>query len=326
MTHRTNDAKQGTVDRRTLLMQATGGAAALAVSGGITSLPAVAQSSAQPAGGLDAKVEARKIAFDRKGKGEKVLMISGFPQTRRSWDRLIPLLSDNYETIPADLPSFGDSGFLSAPATTENVGKVFHEFVAGLGAPLHVVAHDFGAWVAYSWALQFKDDFKSLTLIDAGIPGVTLSNDIELSDYKRKWNFIFQMLPDMPAELTKGKEDLYVGWWFKNKVYRPGVIPVRDVAGYVHAYAREGRMDAAFDYCRKIVEDMEFNAAHLKGKLSIPLLAVGGDHSIPTMGKSLGPCFEDVTSVVIADSGHFVPEEQPEALATALVNFLGVHS
>ena len=121
--------------------------------------------------------------------GDKVLLISGFPQTRRSWNRLIPLLSQKFETIPADLPSFGDSGFLAAPATTENVGKVFHAFVDGLGAPLHVVAHDFGAWCAYSWALQFPQDFKSLTLIDAGIPGVTLTNDIELSDYKRKWNF-----------------------------------------------------------------------------------------------------------------------------------------
>jgi pimeloyl-ACP methyl ester carboxylesterase len=67
---------------------------------------------------------------------------------------------------------------------------------------------------------------------------------------------------------------------------------------------------------------MEFNAAHLKGKLPIRLLAVGGDHSIPTMGDSLRPCFENVTSMVIADSGHFVPEEQPQALAKALVNFL----
>jgi pimeloyl-ACP methyl ester carboxylesterase len=325
MTQRAEDAERGgPIGRRALLKQATGTLGAIAAAGAFNPLPVAAESQppVRSSGVLDAKAEARKIAFDRQGKGEKVLMISGFPQTRRSWDRLIPLLSDKYETIPADLPSFGDSGFLSAPATTENVGKVFHEFTAGLGAPLHVVAHDFGAWVAYSWALQFEDDFKSLTLIDAGIPGVTLTNDIQLSDYKRKWNFIFQMLPDLPAELTKGKEDLYVGWWFKNKVYRPGVIPPRDVAGYVHAYARDGRMDAAFDYCRKIVDDMEFNAAHLKGKLPIRLLAVGGDHSIPTMGDSLRPCFENVTSVVIADSGHFVPEEQPEALAKALVNFL----
>jgi pimeloyl-ACP methyl ester carboxylesterase len=276
----------------------------------------------QPDRELDATREAKKIAFDRIGNGEKVLLISGFPQTRLSWNRLIPLLSQKFETIAADLPSFGDSGILSAPATTENVGRVFHEFVANLGGPLHVVAHDFGAWCAYSWALLFQGDFRSLTLIDAGIPGVTLTNDIQLSDHKRKWNFIFQMLPELPAELTKGKEDIYVGWWFKNKVHTPGVIPQRDVDSYVQAYAREGRMDAAFDYCRQIVEDMDFNQQHFKTKLPIRLLAVGGQYSIPNMGESLRPYFREVRSVVIPDSGHFVPEEQPEALATALMAFL----
>jgi pimeloyl-ACP methyl ester carboxylesterase len=271
---------------------------------------------------LDARGEAKRIAFDRVGKGARVLMISGFPQTRRSWNRVIPLLSPDFELIPADLPSFGDSGILEAPATTENAGRVFHEFVAGLGAPLHVVAHDFGAWVAYSWALLFPGDFKSLTLIDAGIPGVTLGEEVKVSDYFRKWQFIFQMLPDLPAQLTKGKEDLYVGWWYKNKVHKPGVIPPADVAAYVEAYAREGRMDAAFDYCRQVLADMAFNKAHFKGKLPMRLLAVGGQYAIPGMGEALRPYFEQVTSTVIADSGHFVPEEQPEALAKALREFL----
>jgi pimeloyl-ACP methyl ester carboxylesterase len=185
-----------------------------------------------------------------------------------------------------------------------------------------VVAHDFGAWCAYSWALLFPGDFKSLTLIEAGIPGITLLNEIQLSDYKRKWNFIFQMLPDLPAELTKGKEDIYVGWWFKNKVHKPGAILPDAVAAYVRAYAREGRMDAAFDYCRRIVDDMEFNKKQFKGKLPIPLLAIGGQYSIPNMGDLLRPYFQDVKSVVISDSGHFVPEEQPEALAKALLAFL----
>jgi len=273
-------------------------------------------------GRLDPKAEATKIAFDRIGSGEKALLISGFPQTRLSWNRLIPLLSPKFETIPADLPSFGESGILAAPATTENVAKVFHQFVARFGTPLHVVAHDFGVWVAYSWALQFPGDFKTLTLIDAGIPGVTLTDEILLSDYKRKWNFVFQLLPGLPAELTRGKEDIYVGWWFENKVHKPGTIPPADVEAYVRAYARPGRMDAAFDYCRKIVDDMAFNAGHFKSKLPIRLLAVGGEHSIPTMGGSLTPYFETVKSVVVADSGHFVPEEQPEALATALQAFL----
>jgi pimeloyl-ACP methyl ester carboxylesterase len=280
--------------------------------------------SPDPRAALDARAEARKIAYDRIGSGAKVLLISGFPQTRRSWNRLIALLAANFECIPADLPSFGDSGLLDAPATTENVARVFHEFVTALGAPLHVVAHDFGAWVAYSWALLFPGDFSSLTLIDAGIPGVTLTEDIQLSDYKRKWNFIFQMLPDLPAELTKGKEGAYVGWWFKNKVHTPGAIAPADAAAYAAAYAREGRMDAAFDYCRRILDDVEFNRAHTQGKLPMRLLAVGGEYSIPGMGAALAPHFEHITPLVIADSGHFVPEEQPEALARALRSFLQV--
>jgi pimeloyl-ACP methyl ester carboxylesterase len=271
---------------------------------------------------FDPVAEAERIAFDRAGSGQRVLLISGFPQTRLSWNKLVPFLVPRFETIAADLPSFGDSGLLAVPATTENVGRIFHAFVNRIGSPLHVVAHDFGAWVAFSWALLFPDDFRSLTLIDAGIPGVTLTEDVQLSDYKRKWNFIFQMLPDLPAELTRGKEDAYVGWWFKNKVFKPGAISPRDATAYVQAYAREGRMDAAFDYCRNIVADMEFNADHFKEKLPIRLLAVGGDHSIPAMGESLKPYFENATPLVVADCGHFVPEEQPEALAKALLAFL----
>jgi pimeloyl-ACP methyl ester carboxylesterase len=290
---------------------------------GVASRRAQAQTAALPRGAvMDVKREAQKIAFDRIGTGETILLLSGFPQTRRSWNRVIPLLSKDFEAIPADLPGFGDSGILAAPATTENAARVFHELVASLGAPLHVVAHDFGAWVAYSWALLFPADFKSLTLIDAGIPGVTLTEEIELSDYKRKWNFVFQMLPDLPAELTQGKEDVYVGWWFKNKVHMPESVAPADVAAYVAAYSRPGRMDAAFDYCRQILEDMNFNKRTFKAKSPIRLLAVGGQYAIPNMGHALEPYFEQVRSVVIADSGHFVPEEQPEQLAKVLRAFL----
>jgi pimeloyl-ACP methyl ester carboxylesterase len=314
-------------ERRELLRGGIALAGALSMGVGLegigaAELPEPGLAAQSDSASLDAAAEAKKIAFDRIGDGEKVLLISGFPQTRLSWNRLIPLLSQKFQCIPADLPSFGDSGILSAPATTENVGRIFHEFVTGLGTPLHVVAHDFGAWCAYSWVLLFPDDFKSLTLIEAGIPGITLLNDIQLSDYKRKWNFIFQMLPDLPAELTKGKEDVYVGWWFKNKVYKLGAVPADAVADYVKAYAREGRMDAAFDYCRQITQDMDFNKKQFKSKLPVRLLAVGGQHSIPNMGELLRPYFQNIKSVVIADSGHFVPEEQPEALAKALAAFL----
>jgi pimeloyl-ACP methyl ester carboxylesterase len=72
---------------------------------------------------MDAVKEAKNIAFDRVGSGEKVLLISGFPQTRQSWNQIVPLLSAKFQTIAADLPSFGDSAMLEVPATTEKCGQ-----------------------------------------------------------------------------------------------------------------------------------------------------------------------------------------------------------
>jgi pimeloyl-ACP methyl ester carboxylesterase len=311
------------LDRRTLLKDGIGLVSALSLASRFESV-ALATPSAPGTGSLDAATEAQKLAYDTVGRGETIFMISGFPSTRRSWDRLIPLLSDAYRCVPTDLPSFGDSAILNAPASTENVARIFHEFVTTkLKPPVHVVAHDFGAWCAYSWQLLFPADFNSLTLIEAGIPGITLPPTVELSDYKRKWNFIFQMLPDLPAELTVGKEATYVGWWYENKVYQKGSIPANDIAAYAASYARPGRMDAAFDYCRNILVDMSFNKANFSGKSTIRLLAVGGQYSIPQMGASLEPYFETCTPLTVADSGHFVPEEQPQALAKALAAFLG---
>jgi pimeloyl-ACP methyl ester carboxylesterase len=161
-----------------------------------------------------------------------------------------------------------------------------------------------------------------LQLIEAGIPGITLPPTVEMSDYKRKWNFIFMMVPDLPAELVHGKEALYVGWWYKNKVYKPGSIPASDVIAYVEAYSRPQRMDAAFDYCRNILVDMDFNKRNYTAKSSIRTLAVGGQYSIPQMGASLQPYFQNCTPLTVSDSGHFVPEEQPAAMAKALEAFL----
>ena len=97
---------------------------------------------------FDPVTEAAKIAFDRSGNGEPVLLVSGFPQTRRSWDKLVTLLSPSFDTIAADLPSFGDSALLPVPATTENVARIFHEFVAKIGAPIpHRCSRLRRAWV-----------------------------------------------------------------------------------------------------------------------------------------------------------------------------------
>ena len=61
------------------------------------------------------------------------------------------------------------------------------------------------------------------------------------------------------------------------------------------------------------------------GKLTIPVLSISGEASFGAAQLAFVEAFsENITRhVVIPGSGHFVPEEQPQALSFDLETFLG---
>jgi hypothetical protein len=46
---------------------------------------------------MDAMSEVKRIAFDLTGMGETVLLLSGFPQTRRSWNKVVPSVAEFHD-------------------------------------------------------------------------------------------------------------------------------------------------------------------------------------------------------------------------------------
>ncbi len=59
------------------------------------------------------------------------------------------------------------------------------------------------------------------------------------------------------------------------------------------------------------------------GKLTMPVLAIGGSASYgAALAVELGYVAKDVKSVTIADSGHWLMEEQPKATMAAITAFL----
>jgi pimeloyl-ACP methyl ester carboxylesterase len=60
-----------------------------------------------------------------------------------------------------------------------------------------------------------------------------------------------------------------------------------------------------------------------KGKLTMPVLAIGGEKSFgPTMAVVARAAADNVTEVVIPASGHWLMEEQPEPSVAAIRSFL----
>jgi pimeloyl-ACP methyl ester carboxylesterase len=60
-----------------------------------------------------------------------------------------------------------------------------------------------------------------------------------------------------------------------------------------------------------------------KGKLKMPVLAIGGDHSYGAhLATEIGFAADDVRTAVIENSGHWIMEEQPEQALTIIRWFL----
>jgi pimeloyl-ACP methyl ester carboxylesterase len=74
---------------------------------------------------------------------------------------------------------------------------------------------------------------------------------------------------------------------------------------------------AAFD--QDVVDN---KAAVALGRLQMPVLAIGGDHILgATMVYIMRFAADNVSEIVIADSGHWLMEEQPETTVAAIVHF-----
>jgi len=71
-----------------------------------------------------------RFHFLEYGKGPKIVLIAGFPQSCYAWRRVIPLLAKHYKVIAIDLPGQGDSDKpIDGYDTKTTVGRVMPSWI-----------------------------------------------------------------------------------------------------------------------------------------------------------------------------------------------------
>ncbi len=137
------------------------------------------------------------------------------------------------------------------------------------------------------------------------------------------WHFNFRG-PDV-ERLAKGRERTYLDRFWNELSFNPRAIDEATRRHYAQLYARPGAMHAAFNQFAAFTQDAADNKAlAAKRQLSMPILALGADHSFGTqMADDLRFVAANVTSAVITNSGHWVMEEQPKQTTAVIVDFLG---
>ncbi|MCC8394655.1 alpha/beta hydrolase [Paraburkholderia sp. MMS20-SJTR3] len=260
--------------------------------------------------------------------GETVVLLAGYPESWFAWRKVMPVLGQRYYVIAPDLPGQGDSDRPLEGYDTLSLANALHALLGRLGQQrYHVAAHDVGAWVAYPYAASFGDELRSLALLDAGIPGITLPDALPIASERawRTWHFAFHAVADLPEALIEGKERVYLDWFLRRKTANPQAFNEADLDEYERVFTKEGGLRAGLAYYRAAATSARQNRQlSANGKLRMPVLAMSADQgSIVDMAGPLAAYAEAVEGVTIAHCGHFIPEEQPGAVAEELLRFFG---
>jgi pimeloyl-ACP methyl ester carboxylesterase len=259
------------------------------------------------------------------GEGSTVVLVPGWPETAEAYTELFPQLAKDHSLLCVDPPGLGDSAPSETGYDTGAISRILEGSLRSRAEDaFHLVGHDVGAWIAYAWAAQFPSRVRSLTLIDASIPGLAPPRSFPLpfEVNKKLWQFSFNILPELPELLTRGRERELFDWLFDNKAEYPERITRTRRERYVESYSRPGGMSAGFAYYRSGSVSASQNVEFCKKKLPMPLLALGGSSGMGEHLRSLmEPFAERVGGGAIEDCGHYVMEEQPEVLAGRLLDF-----
>lgn len=262
------------------------------------------------------------------GKGSPVILLPGWPQTAEAYSEVFPLLSRHHQVWAIDPPGLGESASSTNGYDTQAISRILEESIRTvITSPYHLVGHDIGAWISYAWAGQFPKSIKSLTVLDSAIPGLAAPLSFPLPDEAnlKLWQFSFNRLPDLPEILTHGKERELLNWLFDRKAVHPKRISLAMRDRYVECYARPGNMSQGFAYYRSVTTSAVQNKKLAENKLQMPVLALGGQGGV---GNNLMVAMESLADNVrggeIESCGHYVMEEQPEIVASRLLEFFQV--
>jgi pimeloyl-ACP methyl ester carboxylesterase len=250
------------------------------------------------------------------GQGDPVVLLHGWPQTWYEWHKVIPALAKNYTVIAPDLRGLGDSskpftGY-DGNTTAEDIYQLL--FQLGLDQKIYLVGHDVGVLTAYSYAASHPNNVSKLVILD--VPPLPPPGFEDCC-----WWFRFHQTSDIPEMLTAGKEREYLSWFYRF-AYNPEAITEADIDKYVASYSAPGGMRAGFEYYRAFPITLEQNREHANVKLTMPVLALGGEYSFGSAALiSMKSLATDVRGGIVPFSGHWIPEERPDFLINELAKF-----
>ena len=273
-----------------------------------------------------------------------LLLLHGFPQSHAMWHRVARLLAPHYFLVMPDLRGYGDSSKTPGLPDHSNYSKrnMANDMVAvmdELGLErFFLCGHDRGARVAHRLALDHPARVQKLCVMDIA-PTLDMFEGRSMTEpymvFARAYYHWFHMLQPSPLpEIMMGANHpetataylhAKLGAWGSAGL---GYIEPEALAEYERCFCKaEALHTACEDYRASAGIDLDHEReSRARGlKVACDLLVLSGERGVVNrlfdpMALWRAQCSGKVEGRPMA-SGHFIPEEQPQATAQALLEF-----
>ena len=260
------------------------------------------------------------------GHGSPVVLLHGFPQTHLMWRHVATDLAQHHTVICPDLRGYGDSDKPAEEGAETYSKRTMAADVVALAAALGherfaLVGHDRGALVAFRAGMDHPGSITHLACLDV-LPTLDMWNVLHRASAAVGWHLYLMAQPaGMPEAMISGAAEQFFGHFLDVWTADPSAIPAEVRARYLEASAAAVPSIVA-DYRASAGIDVELDQADLDAgtRLRMPVTVVQQD-----WGAALG---YDAAAVwgawapdlvhLTTDAGHFMAEEAPQAIATAI--------
>jgi pimeloyl-ACP methyl ester carboxylesterase len=187
-----------------------------------------------------------------------------------------------------------------------------------------LLGFDTGFLISYALAADHPERVERLVVGEAPLPGISPSPPLILPDQLKAmlWHIPFNQQDVVNEQLVTGREDIFIGAEYdasagKNK------LPEDAVSYYVEAIASDpSALHGCFQLYRAFPATTAQNAQRKTRKLTMPVLAIGGAESGGEGPANTMKLVADDVQTLVMDCGHWLAEQAPETLLTALTTFL----
>ena len=264
------------------------------------------------------------LTFDVRDSGPAdgpvVVCLHGFPQDGTAYDALTPLLTaEGLRVLVPDQRGYSPAArpqARSAYTLREVVDDVAGLLDAAGVRRAHVVGHDWGAAVAWTFASRCADRTLSLAALSVPHPASVVRSLTSSTQAVRSSYVAGFQLPWLPERLLLADD----GARLRRALLASGLAPDRADL-YTRRMQEPGALTAALNWYRAIPLGRGFGA----GRVTVPTAFVYGRHDpfvTPAAVRGTGRYVHGHLRVLGLDAGHWLPEHEPDRVAGAVLGLV----